>query len=499
MVGVKDQNVPGKLCMSGKIDEDLKNSIGALLKESKPDVVCEKDKYDAMWDVCWQNTSITSGHSTFSFAKPYFPKTKLIVKLLDLIAEKGWLLCGCPNFGGVESRDDKGNVTSCVDWPIFVFTKDEQNNSQKFTNQHMMFAVKDSNIPGKLCASGPIGDLEQKMVEKLRTLMKDVESKKDEYDDDHDVVWRNTTITSGHQMMSFKKAYFPNGINMVAILQVCYEAGWRPLGAPNWGGKGDSWPSIVFRKLATTEPAPEVLFGAIKDSNIPGKFCFAGPSAQKVVDAICAKLANVKDNGGVKSEKDSYDDDYDSVARDVHITNGIAAFSFKLPYFPRCDTMVAVLEAITEQGFTVSACPNFGGMLDSWPSFCFEKRDGAKPLAILTVKDDNIPGKVGIAGPGIAEDPTLGQELLEVLKGLCGQDVSQGQDDYDKSATLAYRNTRTTTGHATFTWQKPYWPHGYVVEMVLQIMFKHGYRVVGGPNFGDNGLQWPCILFEKFS
>ena len=29
-----------------------------------------------------------------------------------------------PNFGGVESRDKDGNVTSCVDWPVMVFYKD---------------------------------------------------------------------------------------------------------------------------------------------------------------------------------------------------------------------------------------------------------------------------------------------------------------------------------------------------------------------------------------
>merc|ERR1719238_1226794 len=113
--------------------------------------------------------------------------------------------------------------------------------------------------------------------------------------------------------MSFKKAYFPIGINFVAILEVCYAAGWRPVGAPNWGGYGDSWPSVVFRKLANPGQAPEVLFGAIKDSNIPGKFCFAGPSADSVVNAVCAKLKNVTDNGGAVSQMDEYDTDFNAV------------------------------------------------------------------------------------------------------------------------------------------------------------------------------------------
>lgn len=115
----------------------------------------------------------------------------------------------------------------------------------------------------------------------------------------------------------------------------------------------------------------------------------------------------------------------------------------------------------------------------------------------LAVKDDNIPGKVCLGGGGITSDASVGSDLLMVLQTLCGDGVQQTVDDYDRSFDLAFRNTVVTSGHATFTWAKPYWPHGFVVEAVLQVLFKHGWKAQGGPNFGDDGSTWPGIVFEK--
>jgi len=38
-----------------------------------------------------------------------------------------------------------------------------------------------------------------------------------------------------------------------------------------------------------------------------------------------------------------------------------------------------------------------------------------------------------------------------------------------------------------------------VLEAVLQVMFKRGWRAAGGPNFGDNGNTWPGIIFEPIA
>lgn len=497
IMGIKDQNVPGKLCFSGPVDSALTSKLQQIFSsdEANKGVVMEKDKYDHMWSQVWRNTSLTSGHSTFSLAKSYFPKGKLIVKILDAVTSSGWGLAACPNMGGVESRDDKGNVTSCVDWPIFVFYKEPQS---EFTSEHLILSVKDSNIPGKLCMSGNVGDLEGRMVDALKALgQNDVKSEKDSYDDDHDVVLRNTSITTGMQMMSFSKAYFPKGQVQIALLECAYSAGWRAVCAPNFGGKGDSWPCYILRKLKSPGAAPELLFASIKDSNLPGKICISGKSADKIVDATCGALTKIADNASAHSEKDDYDKDHDAVCRDVHITTGIQVFSFRCKYFPRGDSMATMLGTWAAEGFQVAACPNFGGMLDSWPSFVLEKRGAVATPMFLAVKDDNIPGKVDLCGSSVGQDRALAQDLLEVFKGLCGESVSEQKDDYDTTYELAYRNTILTSGHATFTWAKPYWPHGYVMEMMLAVLSKKGFKAAGGPNFGDTGNTWPGIVFYK--
>lgn len=223
----------------------------------------------------------------------------------------------------------------------------------------------------------------------------------------------------------------------------------------------------------------------------------SGRSADAVVDAMCGGLAKVADNAGVKSEKDSYDNDHDAVCRDVKITSGGFSSFFGCKYFPRGDSMNTMLSTWAAEGFQVVACPNFGGMLDSWPTFVLEKQGNVPPQMFLSVKDENFPGKVGIVGPGVASDPSLVRELLEVFQNLCGGDVIQSQDPYDKTYDVAFRNTRLTSGHATFTFAKPYWPHGYIVELMLQVFLKKGWRAVGGPNFGDDGQTWPGLIFVK--
>mmetsp|Transcript_124611 Transcript_124611/g.363872 ORF Transcript_124611/g.363872 Transcript_124611/m.363872 type:complete len:532 (-) Transcript_124611:50-1645(-) len=497
IMAIKDQNHPGKVCIAGDADQGLVDAITKVLKADPDNATVEQaaDKYDMMWKYVWRSTKLTSGHSTFSFAKSYFPRGKLMVQLLDTIASFGWGLAATPNFGGVESKDDKGNVTSTVDWPIFVYYKEKE---PEFGPEHLMFAVKDSNIPGKLCAAGPVAEMESAMTQTLQKFKQDVVSEKDKYDDDYDVVWRNTSITSGAQVLSFAKKYFPKGKTNVAMLECAYSFGWRLVAAPNFGGQGDSWPCFIFRKLKDPSgAAPELLLGAIKDSNIPGKLCLAGPSASRMTDAVCGALTKVADNGDVKSEMDSYDEDFDGVCRNVKITTGMQAFSFRCKYFPRGDSMRTVVDTMAEENFQLVACPNFGGMLDSWPTFIFEKRSQVPQQMVLAVKDDNIPGKLDLVGGGVGQDPTLGPELLSALKTLCGPDVLQATDDYDQSYELAFRNTRLTTGHSTFTWSKPYWPHGYVLVALLQILYKHGFKAEGGPNFGDTGNTWPCIIFGK--
>merc|ERR1712072_1605817 len=92
----------------------------------------------------------------------------------------------------------------------------------------------------------------------------------DSYDDDFDVCLRNTKITSGMCGLSLEKSYFPHGQTNAAILECAYSFGWRAVAAPNFGGEGDSWPCVIFRKLKGSCNPPKVVVAAIKDSNNPG-------------------------------------------------------------------------------------------------------------------------------------------------------------------------------------------------------------------------------------
>lgn len=152
---------------------------------------------------------------------------------------------------------------------------------------------------------------------------------------------------------------------------------------------------------------------------------------------------------------------------------------------------------MTKQGYTCVACPNFGGMTDSWPTFIFEETPNPAATMWIAVKDENIPGKFNLGGGDIKSDATLTDDLMSVLKSLCGPSVELAKDQYDETYEYCFRNTVLTSGHATFTFAKPYWPHGYVIEALLLVLLKHGWKATGGPNFGNNGTTWPGIVMVK--
>ena len=74
--------------------------------------------------------------------------------------------------------DDK----KMVDWPMIIFKKDTEELYEKDT---LFMAVKDQNIPGKLCACGPedlIAQLQGSFHSKMKSLIPEVEMAFDEYD-----------------------------------------------------------------------------------------------------------------------------------------------------------------------------------------------------------------------------------------------------------------------------------------------------------------------------
>mmetsp|Transcript_117627 Transcript_117627/g.332765 ORF Transcript_117627/g.332765 Transcript_117627/m.332765 type:complete len:538 (-) Transcript_117627:164-1777(-) len=491
ILGIKDQNYIGKayLCGADAKDVSLVDTFAAALEKTNPGVTQKRDDYDKMWDIAWRNTRFTSGAQAFSMTKPYFPRGKAVLGVLDALGYHGWVPTAAPNFGGPIDDD------SAADWPTIIFGRDDG----RFTKDNLFMAVKDQNVPGKLCAAGPadvIEGLKEKITRTLQGFSPKVEVGFDSYDteEDWDIVWKETSITSGAAAFSMAKPYYPKGKVVVAIVEEVYKLGYRLVAAPNFGGNSVDWPCFIFRRLATEEDPPQILMGAIKDQNLPGKLTLAGREAHQVANALQAALKDVHKNESVTVRTDEYDADWDEVVRETSMTNGLAAFNFKLAYFPRNDAVMAMLQTLNAEGYSLAACPNFGGIGASWPSFIWEKTGRPVKSAFVAIKDQNIPGKVcfgGLAGEDVEN------ALLAGFRALAGQDVHSGKESYDKAFDFCYNNTKMTSGSVPCSMQNAWWPFGYPLEMVLSELDAMGWKPVGGPNFGAGKLSWSSVVLEK--
>ena len=75
ILGVKDQNMTGKVYLSGAStgDPKLLASVDAVLKKTNDGVVRGSDEHDKLWDIAWHNTKMTSGYQMLSLKQPFFP------------------------------------------------------------------------------------------------------------------------------------------------------------------------------------------------------------------------------------------------------------------------------------------------------------------------------------------------------------------------------------------------------------------------------------------
>lgn len=492
IMGIKDQNMTGKVYLSGpgSSDAGLQESVGQALAKTNSGVRLSRmmQEYDVMWDVAWHNTKLTSGVQAFSFTKPYFPRGKAIVELLDSLAKHGWVPTAGPNFGGPIS--DKASA----DWPCIIFGKDDG----RYTPNTLLMAIKDQNVPGKLCVAGPPDEVARLKEPLLQALQEkcgsSVKSEFDEYDtnQDWDAVFLNTSLTSGAAALSFAKPYFPKGKAVMGFLEAAYRLGWRLVAAPNFGGNNVDWPCFIFRQLVSPpSDTPGLLMAAIKDQNQPGKICLAGADARTAAEAI-SKALNEKASQSTKVEKDEYDDDHNEVVRNTSMTTG--AFTFGLSYFPKCRPMMTMLNTMNDLGWRLAAAPNYGGMDASWPSFIWEKRDEPVKSAFVAIKDQNIPGKVCIGGVG--QNEALRQALLKGLGAVTVEPVHEHKDSWDTDFDMSFKNTAMTTGSQPMSFQNAWFPYGFPLEIVVSEMAQQGYRAVGGPNFGAGKLSWSALVFE---
>ncbi|CAJ1337386.1 unnamed protein product [Effrenium voratum] len=493
ILGIKDQNMVGKVYLSGAptSDPQLVASVDAAVKKTNTGVERGTDEHDKLWDIAWHNSKMTSGYQFLSLKKPFFPIGRHVVGLLDALGEHGFIPSAAPSYGGPIS--DKQSV----EWPMIICEKDVE---KQYAKETLFFGIKDQNIPGKLCVCGPADVIEQlkgDFASKLKQISPEATEAFDDYDTakEWDLVWRNTSITSGMQAFSLAKPYFPKGKVVFTIIEEVYKLGWRLVSTPNFGGNDVDWPCFIFKRLLERPAStPALILAAMKDQNIPGKLCLAGaPEVGDVAKLLRDALIKVKGNDQVTLSKDEYDDDWDQVIRNTSITTGHQAFSLKTAYFPKNDAILAITNTMGKAGWKLTACPSFGGMSASWPSMIWEYTGEPWETAFVAIKDQNMPGKVCIGGV----EKEVCEGLLNGFKVLSGPDCEQRKDDYDKEFDFSFRNTKMTTGHACMSMQNSWWPYAYPMELILGEFHKFGWRPAGGPNFGSMMLTWPAVVFQR--
>lgn len=118
LVGIKDQNMTGKVYFCGEAVNEMKSELSAAMKQTKPEAQADRDDFDKMWDLIYHNTKMTSGYQFMSFKKEFFPIGKNVMKTFDVLGSKGFVPMASPNYGGPIS--DKASV----DWPMIIFKKD---------------------------------------------------------------------------------------------------------------------------------------------------------------------------------------------------------------------------------------------------------------------------------------------------------------------------------------------------------------------------------------
>jgi len=485
ILGIKIQNSSCSVCLSGAAAQDnaLLSAIDVVLGKTNSGVKRGSEK---MWDVAWHKTKITSPYQMTSSRKPFFPKGRHVVALLDALAEHGWVPIAAPNYGG-----PIGETMNSL--PVLVCHKDTDG---LYTKETLFLAVKDDNKPGKLCACGPadvITSLKGNLFARLREFLPSVGQNFDTHDTEAewDVVWTDTLISVGPKanFADPKPSYFPKGNVVVAIVDEIYKLGWRLVSAPNFGGIRVNWPCLVFKRLASP-PAetPAIVMAAARDRDAPGKVCLSGTHSDlsSIAQDLCTALKKVKGNESVVLRKDESDAHWEHVLWNASITTGRAPFAWQLSSFPRGASVHAIVSMMAARGWKLAACPNFGGDGDTWPTFIWEFSGKAMKSAFIAIKDESHPGKVCLCGV----DPALEASLLAGLQAT-RKAVSKGsEEDFE----MAIANTKMTAGGFG-----KWWPHGFPLEILLGECVQNGWSPAGGPNFGSMHQLCPAIVLQKDS
>merc|ERR1719383_276015 len=479
LLGIKDQTWCSKVLLCGLEADRVAATLGPVLGTTgsvTPGTV------ERMWDVAWAGTHITSGAGFFLSGCPWFPNGRVLVRIFDAFAQHGWVLADGPTFGGHLSGTVSGVCK--VSWPLFVFRRGLAR------TENLVLGIQDQDVPDKLLAAGPsevISNLKKSLTAKLQSITSSVTCEPDSnYESTWDAVWQNADVTTRTCSFGIQSSLFPIGTQVLAILEEVSSYGWRLVSAPSFGGDAVEWPVLVFQRCVG--PTPKLLLAAVKDHTLVGKLCLSGTDADATAQKLKNAFEQLPGHASVELSKDRFDEDWDAVLRNTKMTTGWRKFA--LDCFPRNDAVMALLKTTGSLGYSLLACPNFGGVWSSWPCFVFEETGLQTQPAFVAVRDDDYPGKVCVGG---AADACEG--ILSSLRALTGPQVQveESLSDYD----FCLCNTVLTTGRSCMSFQNDLVPYGFMVEVLLGEMASKGWTLVGGPSFGGERSSWPCFVFQR--
>ena len=237
-----------------------------------------------------------------------------------------------------------------------------------------------------------------------------------------DWVWRNATVTSGHQSLE-KTPLRPNGRKLMALMDVFARYGFVPRASPNFAGpdgtrKGKNWPMIVLTTDKAELYTKETLVLA-PHGEFPQKICACGPAS--VIDKLKG------DKGFVKKVREASHDirelpnfttsgEWDVVWRAMVGTGPLPEEDNS--FAPSGRVMYAILSEVYKLGWRLVSAPNFGAGNFHWPCFifrCLRKAPLEAPSLLFGVVKDRYPTKLLLTGRKTKE---AGNTILHAVKEL---------------------------------------------------------------------------------
>lgn len=472
-----------EICISMPNKEaGLIEALDDVMLDGCPSAKKHSDVHGMMWDQSWKNASLTMPPSYFSFEKPSIPNGRMVVKLLDVLAEFGWTMADGPSFGG-----NPGNTQESI--PVFIFRKDE---TKRYSNESLIITMDDSREPGKLFAAGPeriIRELETSLLGCLAESNPGLVVDRDSQPELWDTTWKNVSVTAGSYYQGL--SYFPRGKTVQSIIEESYNLGCRLVGAPSFSGDNTNWPCLIFRVLQDTphRKSPVLVVGIQEQG---GRICFAGPSDEECANAVLEGFKPLVGNANIALNTEGDDLEWGRVLINATVTTGATKAGGR-DYFPRNDAIMTMLRILSFHGWCTVGCMNYSGSSAVWPLFIFEKRWGRAEPGFVAIMEDTENGKVCIGG---AQDAA--ESILMGFKKLNGDAVCRGDDETDtESYDVCFTNTVMSTDSRWMVVEGSWWPHGYPLEMLLNNLYEAGFQVVGGPNFGSHKTSWSTFVLER--